>query len=129
MNNRKRTVGKLLKYFLYFVALMVLIQGVFIILVLAGTFGKLPDNQSLKQIQNPMATEVYTADGILMGTYYIQNRQFLEPGEIPANIKNALIATEDVRFYRHKGIDPGACSGYFSKPCSSVKSLLAVEVR
>ena len=40
-----------------------------------------------------------------MGTYYIQNRQYLEPSEIPENIKSALIATEDIRFYSHNGID------------------------
>ncbi len=90
---------------LYIVAGLVLLQGVFILMVLAGAFGKLPDNQSLRQIQNPIATEVYTADGVLMGTYYIQNRQFLEPSAIPETIKDALIATEDVRFYSHNGID------------------------
>ncbi|MEN8203963.1 MAG: transglycosylase domain-containing protein [Bacteroidota bacterium] len=52
-----------------------------------------------------MASEVYTADGVLMGTYYIENRQFLDPSEIPEFIKHALIATEDVRFYSHRGID------------------------
>lgn len=105
-NKAKKSIPRrILKLLIFLLLALLLIQGVFILLVLAGTFGKLPDNQSLKQIQNPMATEVYTADGVLMGTYYIQNRQFLERGEIPENIKNALIATEDVRFYKHKGID------------------------
>ncbi len=85
--------------------LVILAQGIFVLLVLGGSFGKIPDNSSLKQIQNPMATEVYSADGVLMGTYYIENRQFMESGEIPESLRQALIATEDVRFYEHKGID------------------------
>jgi penicillin-binding protein 1A len=96
---------RILKILAFFLLALLLIQGVFVLLVLAGIFGKLPDSQDLKQIQNPLASEVYSADGVLMGTYYIQNRQFLDPSEIPENIKSALIATEDVRFYRHGGID------------------------
>ncbi|MEA3462458.1 MAG: transglycosylase domain-containing protein, partial [Bacteroidota bacterium] len=90
-------------------------MGIFVLLVLAGAFGKLPDNQSLKLIQNPIASEVYSADGVLMGTYYIENRQFLETGEIPESIRNALIATEDVRFYKHKGIDSRSLLRVFFK--------------
>lgn len=97
---------RILKTLLFLLVALVLVQGVFVLLVLGGTFGKLPDNQSLKLIQNPMATEIYTADGVLMGTYYIENRQFLEPSDIPAGIRNTLIATEDVRFFKHKGVDP-----------------------
>jgi len=102
----KKKIGKkVLKLGLYALIALVLIQAVFILFVLIGVFGKIPDNQVLKSIQNPMATEVYSADGVLMGTYYIENRQFLEPSEIPESIKRALIATEDVRFYSHNGID------------------------
>ena len=105
----------ILKVFLFTLAGLALLQGLFVLLVLAGAFGKIPENQSLKQIQNPNATEVYTADGMLMGTYYIQNRQFLEPGEIPEGIRTALIATEDVRFYAHKGIDSRSLFRVFFK--------------
>lgn len=107
--------GRIFKILIFFLAALVLVQGAFILLVLAGTFGKLPDNLALKQIQNPMATEVYTADGVLMGTYYIENRQFLEPSEITENLRNALIATEDVRFYSHKGIDSRSLLRVFFK--------------
>ena len=89
---------------LMILAALVLVHFAFVVLVRAGTFGALPGYQELKGIQNPMATEVYSADGALMGTYYIENRQFLEPSEIPEDIKNALIATEDARFFSHRGI-------------------------
>ncbi len=102
---RRITYRRILKLFLFLLSGVVLISGLFIVLVLAGAFGKIPDNRALKQIQNPVATEVYSADGVLMGTYYIQNRQYLEPSEIPESISQALIATEDIRFYEHHGID------------------------
>ena len=85
--------------------LMVLATGALILLVIAGAFGRLPGEADLQMIQNPMATEVYTADGVIMGKYYIQNRQYLEPGQISPTLKEALIATEDIRFYKHRGID------------------------
>ncbi len=115
MYKRSRIIPKFLKYFLYLLAGLLLVLGTFILLVIGGAFGKLPDNQSLKQIQNPIATEVYSADGVLMGTYYIQNRQYLEPSEIPETIKDALVATEDVRFYSHKGIDSRSLFRVFFK--------------
>jgi penicillin-binding protein 1A len=70
-----------------------------------GLFGKMP---SLAQIQNPeadLASEIYSSDGILMGKYYAENRSEVKYNEISPNIINALIATEDERFYDHSGID------------------------
>lgn len=94
-----------LKILLYLFAGFILVQGILILLVLTGVFGKLPNASELKRIQNPMATEIYTADSILMGKYYIQNRQYLAPGQITGPLRNMLIATEDRRFYDHHGID------------------------
>ena len=94
-----------LNILLYLVAGFIVVHGTLILLVLAGVFGKLPDTSELKRIQNPMATEIYTADSILMGKYYIQNRQYLAPGQITGILQNLLIATEDRRFYDHHGID------------------------
>ena len=81
----------------------------FVLLVFAcanfGLFGKMP---SLKELENPeadLASEVYTADGKLMGKYYSENRSEIKYHEISPNIINALIATEDERFKEHSGID------------------------
>jgi penicillin-binding protein 1A len=76
-----------------------------VLLVLLGAFGPVPGREELEQIRNPVATEIYTSDGELMGTYHIQNRQYLEPYQVTSTIRNALIATEDARFYKHHGID------------------------
>jgi penicillin-binding protein 1A len=85
--------------------------GGFLLLILMftcanfGLFGKMP---SLAEIQNPeadLASEIYSGDGILMGKYYAENRSEVKYNEISANVINALIATEDERFYDHSGID------------------------
>ena len=70
-----------------------------------GLFGKMP---SLEEIQNPeadLASEIYSADGVLMGKYYAENRSEVKYNQISPNVINALIATEDERFYDHSGID------------------------
>lgn len=52
-----------------------------------------------------VGSEVYTADGKLIGQYYKENRSPVELKNISPNLVNALIATEDVRFYKHHGVD------------------------
>jgi len=106
---------KVVKVLMMILAATVLIHVAFVLLVRAGAFGALPGKQDLKKIQHPMASEVYAADGVLMGTYYIENRQFLEPSEIPENVKHALIATEDARFFSHQGIDTRSLFRVFFK--------------
>jgi penicillin-binding protein 1A len=68
-------------------------------------FDKLPSIKELQQIENNIASEVYTEDGQLLGKYYIQNRVNASVEEISPNLLNALIATEDARFFNHNGID------------------------
>lgn len=73
-----------------------------------GLFGKMP---SVTQLQNPeadLASEIYSSDGELMGKYYSENRSEVKYTEISPNVINALIATEDERFYEHSGIDAQA---------------------
>lgn len=76
-----------------------------IALVGAGLFGKIPDNEELLSIRHPVASEVYSADSVLLGRYYLQERAPARADELPEGLKAALIATEDVRFYEHHGID------------------------
>ncbi len=70
-----------------------------------GAFGQLPSAAQLKDIQNHTASEVYSSDGKVIGKYFIENRTIAELGEISPHITNALVATEDARFFNHKGID------------------------
>lgn len=72
-----------------------------------GVFGKMP---SMEELQNPsilQASEVYAEDGTLMGKYYYENgnRSIVKYRDISQHVIDALIATEDKRFYNHSGID------------------------
>lgn len=80
---------------------------VLLILINFGVFGKMP---SLAQLENPsitLASEVYGDDGTLMGKYYRErgNRSNVSYKDISKYVIDALIATEDERFYEHSGID------------------------
>src|SRR6187200_2617505 len=82
--------------------------GFFILIVVlasAGVFGKMP---SLSELENPsilQSSEVYANDGTLMGKYYLENgnRSIVKYSDISPYMINALVATEDVRFYNHSG--------------------------
>lgn len=77
----------------------------FVVLVWMGFFGALPGKSHLKEIHHPIASEVYSADSIVLGRYYLQDRTPVDPGDVPETLKKALVATEDVRFYKHEGVD------------------------
>ncbi|HSI89972.1 MAG TPA: transglycosylase domain-containing protein, partial [Adhaeribacter sp.] len=68
-------------------------------------FGELPDLKALENPKNELASEVYSADNVLMGKYFRENRSPVTYEELPQNLVDALIATEDVRFEEHSGID------------------------
>lgn len=70
-----------------------------------GLFGPLPDLKFLENPKNDLASELYSADGVLLGKYFTENRSPVEYEEISPNIINALLATEDARFEKHSGID------------------------
>ena len=79
--------------------------ALFIFLVWSGFFGALPGKSHLKEIHHPIASEVYSADSVLLGRYYLQDRTPADADDIPQNLKEALVATEDIRFYQHDGVD------------------------
>ena len=78
------------------------------ILISLGWIGYMP---SFTELENPdanLATEVISADGELLGTYYLENRSNCKYKDLSQPLKDALIATEDSRFYRHSGVDAKA---------------------
>lgn len=75
------------------------------ILVWQGVFGQLPTYFDLQNIENNQASEIYSEDGVLLGKYYIENRTDAKLDEISPLVINALVATEDARFFEHSGID------------------------
>ncbi len=86
------------------IAALLLVFLLFLI-VYVGFTGPVPSSDELQKIKNPVSTEVYANDGRLLGRYYIENRSNVSFDKISPNVINALIATEDSRFYKHRGID------------------------
>ena len=70
-----------------------------------GLFGYSPTKKDIKFPSLSVSSEVYTADSVLIAKYYNENRTPVTFKEIPKHVINALLATEDVRFYRHSGVD------------------------
>jgi penicillin-binding protein 1A len=70
-----------------------------------GWFGQLPPIEELENPKTQLASEIYADDGTIMGKYYFQNRSNANYEDLSPQLINALIATEDVRFYEHSGID------------------------
>jgi penicillin-binding protein 1A len=70
-----------------------------------GWLGFMPSFEELENPENILATEIYSADHKVIGNWHLENRIQVRYDEIPSYLIDALIATEDVRFYRHSGID------------------------
>lgn len=87
------------------IASVILLLVFFFFLVYFGVFGKLPDKKELAAISNEEASLVYSADNVLIGEFFAENRTNIRREDIPVHLKNALIATEDKRFFSHKGYD------------------------
>ena len=68
-------------------------------------FGYSPDMNDIKNPTMSVGSQLYTADGKLIGQYYKENRSPVAFKDISPNLINALICTEDVRFYSHHGVD------------------------
>ena len=103
--NRPTLTGRLIRALVLFAGTLVAGVIVLIAMVWLGLFGKLPDRDELRAIRNPVASEVYSADSVLLGRYFLEERSPISASDLPKGLKNALIATEDVRFYDHHGVD------------------------
>ncbi len=75
------------------------------LLILIGVFGKIPGKPQFAEIKNPLASLIYGEGDQIIGKYFIENRTNVTFEEISPQVIQALIATEDERFYAHRGID------------------------
>lgn len=71
-------------------------------------FGSSPSIQKLQSPRLELASTIYTADGVVIGKYFKKNRSPIEYKKISPLLIKTLLATEDIRFYDHSGVDPGA---------------------
>ncbi len=81
-----------------------LILAVFAFVIL-GLTGPLPSTEELRQIENPIASEVFSSDSVLLGRFFWQERSPVSFEQIPKATLEALVAIEDERFFSHRGVD------------------------
>lgn len=93
-----KSFWKLVIGFVIFIALIITVTGF-------GLFGDLPSFRDLENPKSNQASVIYTIDKVELGNYFVQNRSNIRYQDISPNVINALIATEDVRFKDHSGID------------------------
>ncbi|MBU2998069.1 transglycosylase domain-containing protein [Cellulophaga baltica] len=101
----KKIKSPILRYGLIAALTFVGIVFLFLFSIYIGIWGKLPSKTELSKLEYQKASEVYTADSVLIGKYYLFDRQPIAFEEFPENLKNALISIEDERFYSHSGVD------------------------
>ena len=111
MNNKKKTESTkshaIRNLWIIFGALLVLVI-LFFICVATGVFGTMPTFEELENPRTNLATEIYSADGKVLGTYYVENRSNVRYAELSHYMPEALISIEDERFTEHSGIDTKA---------------------
>jgi len=80
---------------------------VFLLFLLAswGAFGSMPSFDELENPDSNLATEIIGSDGVTLGKFYRENRTPVKFSDLPQHLVDALVATEDERFYSHSGID------------------------
>ncbi len=105
MSNTPRRWRRYLIFFwgIYSIPFMVLFLMIF--LLAKGKLGYVPTFEDLENPKNNLASDVYSADSVLLGTFYLENRSYVDFDDLSPNLVNALIATEDIRFNRHSGVD------------------------
>ena len=97
------TKKKIVKWFwICFITPIVMVIG---LLALVWAFADIPSFEELENPDSKLATQVIAEDGEILTTFHIENRSYVTFEELSPNLVNAAVATEDVRFYNHSGID------------------------
>ena len=96
---------KRLKIIIAAILALIALPSILIIFIYLGGFGHLQNKKELLDYRNATASIVLSAEGELIGKFFSENRTNISFSQIPLHLVNALIATEDVRFYEHEGID------------------------
>jgi penicillin-binding protein 1A len=98
--------SKFIKWFWSLFFIGALSAGVLFLMASWGVFGELPTYEHLENPETNLATEIISSDGITLGKLYLDdNRTPIKFEELPENLVNALVATEDARYFNHSGID------------------------
>ncbi|WP_298323194.1 penicillin-binding protein 1A [uncultured Dokdonia sp.] len=104
----KKSEGDYSKYISWFWRLFaggVTLAILLFLLASWNVFGTLPTFEELENPESNLATKIISVDGKQLGTYYNENRTPIKYDQLPQNLVDALVATEDERYYEHSGID------------------------
>ncbi len=101
----KSSIGRILR-----ILWLIFFSGIAFLVLLfysisAGWLGFMPSFEELENPKSNLASEIYSADQVLIGKYYIENRSNVHFDDLSPYLVEALVATEDARFYEHSGID------------------------
>ncbi len=92
------------KFWIFYGCLVAFVFLLFGIISIGG-FGKMPSLEDLENPKSNLASEIFSADQKVIGKYFIENRSNIHYDELSPYLVNALIATEDIRFQDHSGVD------------------------
>ena len=102
MSNQK-PLNELIKVF--WISFGIIISGAIIVLLFVGFLSRdLPSLEQLENFDPDLVTRIYSSDGIVLSELFVQKRVFVELNNIPIHMQNAVIASEDRRFYEHWGL-------------------------
>ncbi|MBN2614872.1 MAG: transglycosylase domain-containing protein [Bacteroidales bacterium] len=104
-SKKSKPFTKIIRYGFLTLISLTLLGVLFFVTVYIGVFGVLPNKTKLRSISNEQASLVYSSDSVLIGKYFAENRTNVGWNEIPENLVDALVATEDKRFFTHRGYD------------------------
>jgi len=112
---------KSIKFILLTLVVIAVAFGIFIATVFYGGFGHLHTSEELQEFQNQTATLVLSEEGQLIGKFYAENRTNIKFEQLPEHLVNALVATEDARYFEHEGVDSRSLMRVFFKTILSNK--------
>ncbi len=101
----KADINKYLKKFWFIYIFSLVFISIIFLLISLGWLGFMPSFEELENPKSNQASEIYASDGVLLGKYFIENRSNISYEDLSPDLIKALIATEDVRFEQHSGVD------------------------
>jgi penicillin-binding protein 1A len=109
-NKEKKTYSKKFKWIfsiLFWLVYLFILGGIsfYFVSISQGKRGFIPSFEQLDNPENNIATQIISSDHVILGTYFRENRVITNYDDLSPHLINALIATEDIRFYKHSGID------------------------
>ena len=115
MTLNKTFIIKRLKQLFYSFLILLGLLFCFVLSIYFGLWGKIPSNQIIANLKQSQATQILDKDNDLIGKLYIYDRQSIPYTDFPQHLIDALISTEDERFYEHSGIDNLSLARVFFK--------------